>query len=447
MRYPTPQRQDPSMPEATDFFDGRGSPPGIDGPAPFELDQTPRSRRDPFWIRMTMPNESVNAFSSASQRERLRRARLLSILVLTFLIVLVALAPRGFFPVFDIGTTSGVAATFLIVLITGILNRFGKITTASVVFVLGITAAIAAAQVFTPDGTIGLQDISAFDLFAVPIIIAGILLPRSFSILLWLGCAIFTVVDLELLPHKQNLDDYIHLSNFSNVYPVAVLPILLSAIVAVISWVAAGSVQNAILEADRSVELERAYQFLADQKHNLEDAVAVLQAVHARVANGDLSVRAPTNGGELMPLAVSLNLMLERLSRSQTAESTLGGLEQSIYRLNQSLVELAQGRLGFTVPVNNMGRLTPIAAGLEQLRSGIAQVTNYSASLANQITNAAGELAQANRAMLQFLQQGITNPEIIAQANREFADRVLSAERDLMQLSDQLRQYLARFVV
>lgn len=51
----------------------------------------------------------------------------------------------------------------------------------------------------------------------------------------------------------------------------------------------------------------------AQEKQELEENVLALRSVHTRIARGDFSTRAPAISGPLQPIAVSINLMLDRL--------------------------------------------------------------------------------------------------------------------------------------
>src|SRR6185437_15717545 len=100
---------------------------------------------------------------------------------------------------------------------------------------------------------------------------------------------------------------------------------------------------------------------------------ALLQETQARAANGDLSARATISSGELAPLAHSLNLMLERMARSRGAEETLGGIEHSIAQLERATYALSQGQLQQPISPQELGRLTPVALHLEQLRAAFCK--------------------------------------------------------------------------
>lgn len=154
---------------------------------------------------------------------------------------------------------------------------------------------------------------------------------------------------------------------------------------AVASWLAAGSVERALLEADRTKELEKAYQLIAEQKKRLEEGIAIIQTVHSHVANGDLQARASITNGELLPLAVGLNLMLDRLARSLAAEHRLGDFEQGMSRLNEAVFALGQGHLRKAIPVHEVGRLEPLATSLEQLRQRLIETFNRGDSLTRKL--------------------------------------------------------------
>jgi hypothetical protein len=332
-----------------------------------------------MWLRLTTPG-THGGLLSRREREHLRRSRLLSTLQLTAVVLMAILVPRGFLPVLDPGTLLGLAAFALVVAVSILLNRRGQVMPGAALFTVGLAAAIAGSQLATPSGTISFQDLAGYDLLVIPLVVAGMLLPSRVSVLLWIGMALFVVLDLGLAPHGANLDAYLpaDLPPMVRIYPVAIYPVVLTAVVAVISWLSARSVTHALEEADRTAELERAYALLAEQKRALEEAIGAIQQVHARVANGDLSARAPTRSGDpLLQLAVSLNLTLDRLARSTLSAANLEAVEREVGMLSQYVGELAQANLRQPAPVHQMRRLAPLANSLEQLRTGIVQAITY----------------------------------------------------------------------
>ncbi|HEX4208011.1 MAG TPA: hypothetical protein VHZ51_28180 [Ktedonobacteraceae bacterium] len=79
------------------------------------------------------------------------------------------------------------------------------------------------------------------------------------------------------------------------------------------------------------------------EKLVLEEGIASLRAIHARVARGDISARAPTIPGPLLPIAVSLNLMLDRLSALSQRGARYDQLLQECKLLQEGVEHLGQG--------------------------------------------------------------------------------------------------------
>jgi hypothetical protein len=82
----------------------------------------------------------------------------------------------------------------------------------------------------------------------------------------------------------------------------------------------------------------------AQEKQILEEGIATLRAIHARVARGDLGARAPTISGPLLPIAISLNLMLDRLSHLTQRGLRYDHLIQECRILQEALERLNQGQ-------------------------------------------------------------------------------------------------------
>jgi hypothetical protein len=125
---------------------------------------------------------------------------------------------------------------------------------------------------------------------------------------------------------------------------LAIRPVLLWATMAVVALVVARQIytmwENSRLAHDQAealIDLSRANQRVAEQaqeisEHNaeLERGIVHLKDVQAQLANGNLKARANLATGVLMPLAGSLNLMAERLTR-------LGQINQYTQRLMRAL--------------------------------------------------------------------------------------------------------------
>lgn len=343
-----------------------------------------------FWLAMSVDPRLKQQYATAVERERYRRSRLLSALQLAAFILVVALVPRGLLPTFDPGTIIGIIAFTVIVIGSMILNRTGRVSTASFIYVFGLAIAIAGSQLFTPTGKIAFSDLAGYDLLVIPIIITSILLPRRVLIGVWLFSVLFPVIDLALAEHGPSLEAFLphDIPAPVNIYPVAIYPVILMSIVVVVSWLVAGSIERALREEDRTADLEAAYELLAQQKEELEQAIAAIQQVHNRFASGDFTARASTASDNILQtLSISLNLMLERLSHSTQTQANLYNLEQQIALLAQYIAQMSQGYIAVPIDAQQLGQLSSIAQNLEQLRQGLIAVTNYSFDTVNRVYN------------------------------------------------------------
>lgn len=103
-------------------------------------------------------------------------------------------------------------------------------------------------------------------------------------------------------------------------------------------------------EQERSEELAQAKHMaeeqrllLAERNQRLQIDIQVLKEIHARVARGDYAARVPITNGELLPIAGSLNIMLDRLSKLIRASSEYARLEQAIQHMVVAVHEIAEG--------------------------------------------------------------------------------------------------------
>ena len=82
----------------------------------------------------------------------------------------------------------------------------------------------------------------------------------------------------------------------------------------------------------------------AQEKRIMEEGIATLREVHARVARGDLAIRAPHVVGPLLPIAISLNLMLDRLSSLSQRGAKYDQLARECGMLQEAIERAGQGQ-------------------------------------------------------------------------------------------------------
>ncbi|MBV9706575.1 MAG: hypothetical protein JO125_04115 [Chloroflexi bacterium] len=111
----------------------------------------------------------------------------------------------------------------------------------------------------------------------------------------------------------------------------------------------------------------------SNEKRVLEEGIATLHGVHARVARGDLSARAPTIPGPLLPIAVSLNLMLDRLSALSER-----GAKYDQFTQESHVLQIAVERLGRGLPLWSANQPAPQSATeLRLVFLGLTQLQHF----------------------------------------------------------------------
>jgi hypothetical protein len=114
--------------------------------------------------------------------------------------------------------------------------------------------------------------------------------------------------------------------------------------------------QTATLE-----QLERVYQDIAKRNTLLETGVTHLKEIQTRLANGDVRARAHVMSGDLWPLAIGLNLMADRMMRSEQTAVKAQKLAKAVADLSIALEHHAIGT-PFVLPAScydfpDIGRL------------------------------------------------------------------------------------------
>jgi hypothetical protein len=143
----------------------------------------------------------------------------------------------------------------------------------------------------------------------------------------------------------------------------AIRPVLLAATMGVVALVVIRQIftlwENARLaqqQAESLSDLERANKRIEEQTHliadhsaELERGIVHLKNVHAQLANGNLRARANLTSGVLLPLAGSLNLMAERLTRLGQTNIYMHHLLRALDELSTAFERQAAGA-PFIVP-------------------------------------------------------------------------------------------------
>jgi hypothetical protein len=164
-------------------------------------------------------------------------------------------------------------------------------------------------------------------------------------------------------------------------------------------------------------EVDEATQ-IAQEKRILEEGVAALQLVHAQVARGDFAARAPTNPGPLLPIAISLNLMLDRLRTLVQRAVVYEQLTQESRLLQEAL-----GRLGQGLPAWPANQPTPRSTTeLHPLFFGLLHLQRFQTGQWHRVKT----LAESMRTQLYRARENVGS---IAKINTSTAQVQMSVER------------------
>jgi hypothetical protein len=184
----------------------------------------------------------------------------------------------------------------------------------------------------------------------------------------------------------------------------------------------------------------------AQEKRILEEGVATLRAIHARVARGDFAARAPTVPGPLLPIAISLNLMLDRLSALSQRGSRYDQLVHECKTLQAAIERLAQGLPAW--PPNQ------VPQGSGELRSVFLSLVHLQRSqegqwrrLANTLESMNGLIHRLDEALHEIKQSHIFDGQ--ANFERMSIERMIREvellEEQQSTLLGQISQYSTRF--
>jgi hypothetical protein len=100
-------------------------------------------------------------------------------------------------------------------------------------------------------------------------------------------------------------------------------------------------------------QLEQVYEDIALRKMALETGLTHLKEIQTRLANGDVRARATILDGELWPLANGLNLMADRMMRSEQRQQNIQKTIHAIADLSRAL-EQRGNKTNFVLPASSM---------------------------------------------------------------------------------------------
>lgn len=307
------------------------------------------TRRVNWWLRFTSmgldkPQETLE------QREIVRRSRLISWVLLGVLVTLLAFLPAV---TRDVPSAFAVGGAFLGTLLALALNRFGFVNLAGSLLVILMCTAIISVVIAAPGGKISLVYLPAYDILALPVVVAATILPRWSGFITAVASAIFIYADLLLQAKASDLQQAIA------TYGLPVLagrPISILIMVAVIAYLWVRSMDLAVKRADREGELRALQQEIAEVKTRwsgeANDFVqGVIKAV-ASLANGQEGQISLPPGHSFSEQATFLNTQLRQFYRIK--QKKVSGNNEQIEIAATYLLRILSGLYNGKITLNGL---------------------------------------------------------------------------------------------
>lgn len=298
-----------------------------------------------WWYRVSGP-EDVPESANFLVREATRRSRIASLIMIGILCSALFLIPLSIFaapnllqlPSILIGTTVGILCCLLALPF----NRHRQIQAVGILLILSVNIIIASVVLSEREGLDPLF-LSMFDLLVVSeLVAASLLAPVS---VFWVAVLNMIEVILDINVQSRSMMWMQMIPSQQLTYSLLARPAILFFVVALVAYLWVKSAFNALQRADRAELIANLEQREKERVQQLEESIEQMLAVHMRVANGDLSARAPAYQSFLLwRIGAALNNFLARLQVALAAERDLRRLTQEITQLRLALRTWRRGQ-------------------------------------------------------------------------------------------------------
>jgi hypothetical protein len=277
-----------------------------------------------WWYRHTAPPDPAPGTSFAV-RDRVRRGRIASAIMLFLGAILVLVAPIGL-----LGSNKQILYTALtvwaVIAVCLVLNRRGKVNLVGVLICLSVNVGMYVSILRAPGG-LSLDDKDILYLLVFAELFIGAMLPVNWVFVPALVNIAFSILELFVAPHTPQLAAILPASRATILFRIIQLHVLVTGVV----WILGTHARQAIARADRAEELARLQHALSQlqetrlqEGQRLQTTIETMIATLTRQAQGDLAARVPSMEGEtLWPLVGTLNNLLTRYQRARQAEQAL----------------------------------------------------------------------------------------------------------------------------
>jgi hypothetical protein len=303
----------------------------------------------------------IAAWEQIRRHDIERRQRLVHILTLGIMIPSVLLIPSALFPKFILGSLVALLTVLSGTVAAFVLNRMHLVLAAGYALVAGVALALAwqiVSKVLLQHGVDAL-DLRYYDLMVLPVLLSAVLVGRRGPIVV-AGCvSAFSLISLLVLPRTPTLEAYWHANyaySLGSAYDVVALAVLFQWVAGVIGWLGSDSIRRALVHALQVDQLAQANQQIQAQaqeieaqRQRLQEGMAQIQQVHAAIGRGQWDARVRVQQGELLPMAMSLNLLLDRLTRLMREQGQRNQIEVAAHALAAAMRRARSG-MPFDIP-------------------------------------------------------------------------------------------------
>ncbi len=329
---------------------------------------------DTSGMRSAVSSLLRRALLNFAEQER-QRARMLEVLLLAQAVALILLLPGYLFGYFQLSGLLVVLGGLVVLGVVWLLHWLSRTAEACYLLVLGGGGFVVLDLLLSAGHLLTLDTLHISLLFLLVILSSGILFSPETALILSIISSLFTVLVLLLFHTSPVLAA---LFDVQSRYLAIVYLVIAQLGVGVVAWVFGRQMQESTHLITYVAGLEMANKRLhkrlrqtAEKKRSLESGLAIIQQTHARVAAGDYSARAHVEG-DLLPLSVSLNLMLERVESFVHGEHERELMETAAAGLAEMAGKVGQESMG-QLPVPTGTALDGVSIAIKNMQSTVNQ--------------------------------------------------------------------------
>jgi hypothetical protein len=329
---------------------------------------------DTSGMRSAVSSLLRRALLNFAEQER-QRARMLEILLLAQAVALVLILPGYLFGHFQLAGLLLLLGGLVVFGMVWLLHWLSRTAEACYLLVLGGGGFVVLDLLFSAGRLLTLDTVLISLLFLLVILSSGILFSPETALILSIISSLFTALVLLLFHPSSALAA---LFDVQSRYLAIIYLIIAQLGVGVVAWVFGRQMQESthLITYVAGLEMtnKRLYKRLrqtAEKKRSLEAGLAIIQQTHARVAAGDYSARAHVEG-DLLPLSVSLNLMLERVESFVHGEHERELMETAAAGLAEMAGKVGQESMG-QLPVPTGTPLDGVSIAIKNMQSTVNQ--------------------------------------------------------------------------